>query len=166
MATSPKNPKEYNLSSLFPYNLEENEDGFTFVTDGGTLYQLAFRSDSKYFPGLRFAESLFSFSITVITGDILADPRIEDTVADILNQLFEASPAAIITYTCSLDGNYDRHRRITFGRWYAQWGDGFARIIHNDKASRLYVAAIFRDDHPNKSDIEANFYRVYRDKDF
>jgi hypothetical protein len=162
---NPNGPKEFSLLSLFPYELQDTEDGYLFTTQGGVTYKLGFRLDADYFIGHDFAKALLSFSITPIEGEVTdKDPRIEATVADTLRQVFEGDPNTIIAFTCSTEGDQERQRRILFGRWYQNNGDGFTRLTHTDKKSRLYTAAIFREDHPDRNEIEETFSAVYMEK--
>jgi hypothetical protein len=158
-------PTTLSSSSPSPYPLRENNDGFSFTTDHGFEYVLAFRSDQAYFPEDGFAQHLYSFSIVVLGQRTpVRDPRIEVTVIDALKRAFEADPLLVISYVCSLDDNQERNRRILFGQWYLRHSEGYTRLPFSHEQSRVYAAAIFRENHPDRSEIAAAFNREYNRK--
>ena len=77
---------------------------------------------------------------------------ISHTVAYALNQAFDANPDLIITYICSVKDERQRNRRILFGLWFREHGEGFNRVDYTDK-DNIYSAAIFREEHPFKESI-------------
>lgn len=161
-----RNPRALSSSNLSHYKLEETEEGYTFTTLNHIIYEMIFRSDADYFPEYDFAESIVSFSLTPVhaVGIPVKDVQIERTVMYALSRTFEANPETILAFTCSTEDDLERHRRILFGRWYQRNGRGYTRLTHNDAANKLYTAVIYRDDHPDREQINAIFVKTYTNK--
>lgn len=163
---NPSYQKELNLShsSHYPFVANKSAKGtvYSFTTAGNFTYKLVFTSDADYLTDYPFAESVFSFAIE--TDEIgPKDPLIKNTVVFALSQVFKVLPDLIITYICSAADEKQRHRRILFGQWFREYGNGFARLTHTDK-EQIYSAAIFRADHPHRQLIEDSFNGIYADK--
>ncbi len=164
VVTNPSDPTTSSSLSPLPYPLTDDKDGFLFITDAEVTYKLAFRSDADYFTGWPFAEHLLSFSIIPIRGKVgAADPRIGATVTHALQLAYEADPELIIAFTCSVEDDLQRHRRVLFGSWYRKHKAEYNRLSYTDE-DKLYTAAIFRRSHAHSALIEEVFNETYQDK--
>lgn len=150
MVTNPNDPTESNSSNHSPYPLSETSTGFSFITDKGAVYEVAFRDDSDYFPAQSLPVPVFSFTIAHVSGEIgPRDFRIEATVVNILSRTFDATPKIIITYTCSTENKQGFQRSIAFRRWFSRNKHGFVMLDYADNLWHEYAAAIFRENHPD-----------------
>lgn len=165
---SPKNLRASNLHRLSPYPLAVSESDlgivYSFTNIHKITYKLVFAPDSEYLTEYPFADLVYSFSIAPAAGkEGPKDPMIGHTVAYALNQAFDANPELIITYICSIKDEKQRSRRILFGMWFRQHGEGFSKLEYTDKDS-IYSAAIYMENHPFKSSISQAFSVIYDDK--
>jgi hypothetical protein len=163
---SPNDPNESSLSNLSPYRLQESENGYVFETDFGTIYELVFRDDADYFPGEDFLGPILSFAIALLDGEESAkDPKVEDTVAYVLQHTFEANPQTIISYTCYTSDGKAAARSRKFRIWYSRKGvREYERLEYENKDTALYAAVLFKKSHPFEKEIRRMFGYTYANK--
>ena len=159
----PKNQSELSLLNPLPYQLKDVESGFTFETDFGVTYEIVFTDDSDYLFESSFINSVFSFSIIHVAGQIQhKDPRVEQTIINALFLTFEGSPNAVINYVCSLDDDKEVTRNRLFHGWYLKIGkESFEKLDHINHENRVYSSVIFLRNHPAKDEIERTFRQTF-----
>ena len=159
----PKNRLKLSLSNPLPYQLKDVESGFTFETDFGVTYAILFTDDSDYLFGSSFINSVFSFSITHVAGQIQQkDPRVEQTILNTLFLTFESSPDAVINYVCSLDDDREIARNRLFHGWYLKIGkESFEKLDHTNPENRVYSSVIFLRNHPAREEIKRMFRQTF-----
>lgn len=159
-------PKESSLSNLFPYQLEESENGYVFKTDYGAIYELAFRDDADYFPSENFIGPIFSFAIALLEGvESAKDPKLEDTVAYALQRTFEVDSHTILSYTCYNSDGKAAVRSRKFRIWYGRKGAWeYERLDYENKDTDLYAAVFFKKSHPFEREIKRMFDYTYHNK--
>jgi hypothetical protein len=148
-----------NLPSFHPepYDLQNDNDGFSFDTDSGISYSLYFTEGKYYVPGASYADSVLMFGIKPIGDSILGPPdlRIKSTVVYALLDIFESEPETVIVYVCDQSGKQEKVRSRLFNKWYLDYCKGFVRLQHEDDEQRTFAYAIFREDHPARKEIES-----------
>ena len=103
---------------LSPYNLEETEEGYCFVTDFGNIYLLTFTNYPLLNDGLDF--SVLSFSIDIVERNSTnSDNRIEITVCSAINRFFDENDYAIIFMLDNMDGKHHARKRL-FDKWHGR----------------------------------------------
>ena len=162
---SPNDPKASSLLSLFPYHLEENDNGYYFLTDQGATYELVFNDDTHYFPDDDFLGPVLSFTIAITDGQPgKKDPRIELTITEAIERAFADNPHTIITYTCSQANNQALVRSVMFRAWFKRQGAGYEKVEHSNRQRSSYAAAFYKNSHPYRNKIKRIFTEVFRDK--
>ena len=159
----PKNQPELSSLSPLPYQLKDVKNGFAFETDFGVTYEISFIDDSDYLFESSFINSVFSFSITHVAGQIQQkDPRVEQTILNALFLTFESSPDTVINYVCSLDDDKEVARNRLFQNWYLKIGkESFEKLDHSNPENRVYSSVIFRRNHPAKEEIKRMFRQTF-----
>ncbi|MVM35241.1 hypothetical protein GO755_34790 [Spirosoma sp. HMF4905] len=170
---NPRSPKERSLSTHTPYPVRVNKDGFLFDTDQGITYQLFVQSNAKVFPEQPFGENCVTLSVLPLRGysrptafSLKGDPRLELTIMDELKKLFQANPLLVIAYSCDLTNELERHRSVTFGRWYRKYLStvGVLRKKYENPGLRAYGAVLYHESNPYMIEIEEEFSEIFSGK--
>ncbi|GAB3934691.1 hypothetical protein [Larkinella terrae] len=80
---NPKNLPESSSSRRTSYPLKRDSDSFSFTTDHGATYKIAFVQDADYVGDLPFANDVYSFILEQISGEYKGrDLRMKQTVIE------------------------------------------------------------------------------------
>ena len=115
--------EELNLPT--PYKVfkvtSDSEPFYEFTTKNNTVYDVVFISYEDYFPDIEVCKGrvfMLNFDIKKeVVEKRVYDGNIENTVAGIITSFFK-SVENVILFVCDSIDSKQRHRKITFNRWY------------------------------------------------
>ena len=154
-----------------PYQLQESEDGYIFTTDYGLTYLIYFIDYSFTFSDYpKIVCPVYTFNIEVKDGDHTAtpeDPRIGDTVADML-ELFFKDLDNVAIYTCDSLDDRQVGRRRKFDLWFYLYNTG--DWIKEDgiqfiEGVEMYTSMIISKENFQLSDLIVAFKELHERED-
>ena len=155
--------------SLSPYPITlSGNNGFNFLTDSGHTYFVYFDGSSQIFPDERVNKLTYYFGFTCTPALKMLernyDPRVGTTIMLIIANFLANNPKAILAYMCSALDQQDRHRNISFGKWYSTsiLKDKFELL--KSKLEDTYCGVIYDKKHPKIEIIEEAFLSFTFDK--
>lgn len=160
---NPKNQPALSLLNHSPYPLKETEKGFVFETDFGLTYAVTFIDDSAYTAESLSVNTVLSFSITPIVGEVKQeDPRVGVTIIKALLLTFDTLPDVVINYICSLDNDQEVARSRLFHSWYSKTAmERFVKLDYINREERIHTSVIFQRTHPNGEAIKSRFMSAF-----
>ncbi len=160
------------FNSIHPYPLKKKENNFFFSTENGIEYIVYFtnsiaESFKPQFPNL--ASEIFDFGfepLNKLDKEIQLkskhDPRIKDTIINVVATFFKENQKALI-YTCStLEGKQKARSRL-FNRWFNDTEKyGILKFNSEIKAFdfSFYQSLLIQKDNPNFQDIKQAFFQI------
>lgn len=160
------------LNSFNPYN-QEREVGtngltFTFTTDLGIIYQVYFvqsKDDFPAHPHLNSQTYTFGFGPSIESHETTAkrsriDPRVKDTIIDILRKILQGDKDIALMYICSSKGDRQSAARSKlFSIWLRQKDPNTLFDLqitsHNLKVGEAYMSVLVRND--------SNYYNDFKE---
>lgn len=152
------------------YEKIEDEGKFYFSTDYGADYALYFSQDG-YFGDAPYSEDVLTINLICLQRATVkprprADPRIEATVIDFLDQAF-SDPELVVIYYCSQLRNKQAARHVLFQDWITRWNEStgdqfFYRSVASGETE--YYACIALRSNPYLDDIQYRFTDYQNDK--
>lgn len=132
-----KNGTSFLLTPL-PYELEASANGYHFVTDLGTEYELTFYQIHASYP-------IYSFAIERQSDTYHADARVHATVMHVLRLFFEQDLNAMV-FTCEVEDGRQYARFKLFDKWYQPYKQEYYREVY---CKDIYFSSIIaRRDNP------------------
>ena len=146
MKNLPENATSFSATPL-PYSIEVTANGYGFVTECGTRYELLFYRIHPDYP-------IYSFSIERQSSTYRADRRVEATVLHVLRLFFEHDMNAI-AFTCEIDDERQYARFRLFDKWYQPHRKDFYREVYCKDV--YYSSVIARRDNPLANEMSKWF---------
>lgn len=148
--------------SLSPYTITlSKNNSFVFVTDSGHTYNVYFDKSSNIFPDERVDEFAVYLGFTCAPPLKVLErnhnPRVGVTIMLIIANFLFANPDAILTYVCSSMDGQDRHRQISFKRWYNSSPLKERFVLLQAKMAETYCGIIYDKNHPELDVIDETF---------
>ena len=110
-----------------PYKFTVTKDKYyEFITSAGTKYACYFLSYSSYFSAYKeIAANIYAFNIDILEkhGKVATDPRIGNTVVQILKTFLNGLTNAVV-YVCDTTDSKEMMRMYKFDSWFRQYDDG------------------------------------------
>lgn len=100
------------------YELIISENGYTFKTDHGQIYELSFLLYPAVNDNDNFVLYIFGFEPT-IKGRFPHDSKIETTIKHAINKFFGENNDALIVVLDSMDGRHHARKKL-FDSWYCR----------------------------------------------
>jgi hypothetical protein len=140
-----------------PYKLHEDSDGYYFVTDFEVIYRVVFDGLGDLFIDYPLIHRrIFSFSFHPTYPTLLSkryDPRVKDTLADIVHQFFNNQSNLIVFVCDSTDGKENCRKRL-FESWFDEYNNNILEkhdgYIAKGKAEQIQNSIILRSDLEDK----------------
>jgi len=134
---------------------------FEFITSSGRTYRIYFDHLSKIFPDERVDQYAVYFGFDCSPPfqvlNRVHDPRVGITIMSVIEDFFHVNPQNILVYVCSgLDGQ-DRHRQISFAKWYNASPLKADFKLAKKKFTDTYCGVIYDARHPELAIIENSF---------
>ncbi len=154
-----------NQQTAYKYT-EVGKNQFEFYTFQHLHYSVYFLSATEeYFSHIpNIPDNIFLFGFELLTKTEkrnIFDPLIEITVINILKWFFTSQSAAII-YLCNVSDKKQRHRKITFNKWFKKHNSElhFEKIDHEiivDIENQYYISLIVQYNNPDKEKYLLSF---------
>ncbi|WP_143056596.1 DUF6169 family protein [Chitinophaga sp. YR573] len=89
------------------------------------------------------------------------DPKVKNTILQIITDFFENNKEMSTIYICSTSDGYGRHRRITFNKWYKEVDVPIEKFDCREAQAKegLYASFFIRSDNQLKDYYVDAFYR-------
>lgn len=145
------------MSNQSIYKVTTTETGYTFTTDLGLEYHAYFVEGGYMLPIPELMEYVKVFGFAVADTDVKFkfDYKVKNTLLYILRAVIAENPLTVISFTCDTSKNLERHRKITFSRWFNTCEEQ-AEFEKIDKTvGGVYGSLVFKSDHPFKEIIYA-----------
>lgn len=151
-----------------PYNLLENSYGFTFITDFGCEYTVYFIIADHYFSSNNtFNNNIYEFGFRKETGRKKNDPRVQDTITNVLIQFFNQNKEGVLIYNCDTSDQVEQARKNLFDQWYKE--AEIENLVKLDESiwikskdskynKEILISIIFNNEHQFSNDIKKSFY--------
>lgn len=135
---------------------------FVFHTDQGLEYSSAFFEYTETFfqygapiEGLLYE---FSFGTKAPEEGLKPDPRIKETVIQLLHNFIAENPMSAVAYVCDNEDGKARSREILFQRWFREYNSQEANIISHESLQvrdnpPLKANLFIRKDNPGKREF-------------
>ena len=144
------------LNYRSPYQVWEDERGYSFKTDFGIFYTVEFDPEISDLDIVAYWFNLTNNSHKSSPNDM----KIRDTVVCIIEEFFHNNPD-ILLYICDTADNQQEMRARLFLRWFNQYADTQQFVIKTaeikNKKQSDYIALIIQKTHPAFDDIIALF---------
>ncbi len=135
---------------------------YVFYTDEGLEYSSAFfeytETFFQYGPPIEGLLFEFSFGTKVPVKGLKPDPRIKETVVQLLHNFSLENPYSAVAYVCDNEDGKARGREILFRRWFAAYNTEEGNPIHHESLqvrsnSSLTANLFIRNDNPGKREF-------------
>ncbi|WP_461095972.1 DUF6169 family protein [Spirosoma luteolum] len=164
----PTSQKGSNLSTLSPYPVRYRNNGTEghFISDNSINYLLSFTQNEGEPNNSLYGDACVTVGLYALSGYVPTgsgkrsyDERVELTVMGELIRLFNASPVAVVYFSCDTAGGYEKSRHKLFGIWYDNHLAplGILRKQYSDESQRIYASMYYRPEHPFREEVERDF---------
>ena len=151
-------------STIDSYRLipNDNQSGYTFITDNGTKYQIAFIRDYT----LEGFE-VYQFTLVVEDGEpSRKDKKIQNTVTNIIEQFFESNQSGLL-YICDTNDGRQSVRDRLFSMWYRAYPKK-ERFTYESESIEVesvnyYISLLIRNDNPFLQEMRQSFKTLCND---
>ncbi len=150
------------LISPNPYNysFDDSLSAYCFSTAKGIVYRFAFTEDYTFnsIASNDEFENQYQLIVERVSGDSLNhDPRIADTISNIIIRFFEDKRNSLLCIYSDENGR-EKHRFIVFERWYKKNPaksyiekiDRILEIEFKGESRFYYTSFLFHKENPNK----------------
>ena len=149
---------------LSHYSWTETPDGYEFSTVNNLDYLIYFTSFFLQKPATGGDIKVYSLGITCRQGDDFKvsrkDVLIKNTIIIIIRDFFLKNTEDAVLYICMTDRSA-RERRLTFGRWFREWGDSeYEKYDCSEECTKegFYCSIIVGCRNQRKSEFIDSFY--------
>lgn len=147
----------------YPLNVDESTGLITFTTEHAISYVCRFQHRNRNLSPILGIYDLEIYEFDFyhnqdINADRKGDLRISKTLCDLVEDYFIVSNKRVLVYVCDGIDEKQRHRRITFGKWYREFfSDYLIRIpitICIESYECVFGGILVRNDFPHMEVLE------------
>lgn len=145
----------------YNYFFDESVSAYSFSTDKGAIYRIAFTKDHTFSSIARTEEFENQYQLIierVSEEKVSHDPKIAATIGLIIVRFFETRSNSLLC-VCSEEDGKEEYRFRAFARWYKTSQakeyilkeDRILEIEYNGTVNKYYTSFLYHKENPNKN---------------